>query len=93
MNLTPKVLKGLRFVAAGAGAPTMEITPEMMLALLDRIEELEVMEGARNEALGFISRIHGMTDAAVMNQAIFRFLHPDPGPSALKDADPDEENG
>jgi len=38
----------------------------------------------------FLGRLHGQTDAAQMNQAIWRFLNPKPPPSRM--GEPDEES-
>jgi hypothetical protein len=61
----------------------MRITPRAMLALLDRIEALETTLG----------RLHGLKDAAALNQAIWKLLHPGEAvnsPSRLSEPDPDE---
>lgn len=66
-TITPDLLAGLRFVASGKTAGPVEVTPDLMLALLDRIEALEKVVGmfmedpraftpravAAAEALGF----------------------------------------
>lgn len=92
MTLAPEMLKDLRTAAAFAirsfsGLPDSadwnngRLHPAVVLALLDRIEALET----------FVQSLHGEKDAAVLNQRVWRFLNPNPGPSRMSDPDPDEE--
>lgn len=53
--LTPEVLAGLRFVAGGETPGNVQISPALLIALLDRVEALEkalVAQGAVTKFMG-----------------------------------------